>query len=106
MAKKKMVVYGSSEDDKSPNQAGNKPDASVVADFHTNSDVDTRRESQHHTLGPGPSNASPGDHSHDGGDSQLLLTGYSLVGSRGGNVAVLSIIAALVRLGATDSTTA
>jgi hypothetical protein len=50
-----------------------KPPAQAVEDFHTNSDSDARAESQHHTLGPSPSQASPGDHTHDGGDSALIL---------------------------------
>lgn len=83
-----------------------KPDAQTVEDFHTNADTDTRPEAAHHSLGPSPSQAAPGDHLHDGGTSQLLLTGVTLSGSRGGNVAMVSIISALVRLGAIDSTTA
>lgn len=35
-----------------------------------------------------------------------LLAGVTLTGSRGGNIALLSVIQALVALGATDSTTA
>lgn len=83
-----------------------RPDAAAVEDFHTNADTDIRRESLHHTLGPGEAQAAPGSHSHDGGDSALLLSGMTLSGSRGGNVALISVIAALVRLGATDNTTA
>lgn len=83
-----------------------KPDAQVVEDFHTQADTDSRRESLHHTLGPLPTQSAPGDHNHDGGDSALLLLGVTLTGSRGGNVALVSVISALVRLGATDSTTA
>lgn len=105
MAKKPVTQYGSSKED--PAQKQNpKPGAAVVADFHTNSDVDIRPESQHHTLGTTNSQAAAGDHTHDGGDSPLLLTGYTLTGSRGGNAAMPSLIAALVRLGATDSTSA
>lgn len=83
-----------------------KPDAQAVEDFHTNADTDSRAEAIHHSLGPLPTQAAPGDHVHDGGTSPLLLTGVTLSGSRGGNVAMVSIISALVRLGATDSTTA
>ena len=83
-----------------------KPDAQAVEDFHTNADTDTRPEAVHHSLGPSPSQSAPGDHLHDGGSSSLLLTGVTLSGSRGGNVAMVSIISALVRLGAVDSTTA
>jgi len=102
---KPVKAYGSDKPD--PVQDKNqKPSAQTVSDFHTNSDVDTRPESLHHTLGPGPAQAAPGNHQHDGGDSELLLTGFTITGSRGGNVALVSIIAALVRLGVTDNTTA
>lgn len=82
-----------------------KPPSNVVDDFHTNSDVDLRAESQHHSLGPGPNQASPGGHKHDGGDSSLLLEGMTISGSRGSDAWRLSINALLVRLGATDSST-
>lgn len=87
-------------------QENPKPPADVVEDFHTFADTDTRNESIHHTLGPQPSQASTGDHNHDGGNSALILSGFTLTGSRGGNVALVSVIATLVRLGATDSTIA
>jgi len=82
-----------------------KPPAEIVDDFHTNSDVDSRAESQHHTLGPQPTQASPGDHTHDGGDSRLLLEGVVLSGSRDSDAWRLAVNAILVRLGATDQTT-
>ena len=91
---------GTAANDDSP-----KPSSQAVDDFHTNSDVDTRPESQHHTLGGGTTQAAPGDHLHDGGTSSLLLGGVVLTGSRGGNAALPGIIAALVRLGAKDNTT-
>jgi hypothetical protein len=83
-----------------------KPDAQVVEDFHANSDLDVRPEAQHHTIGPQPAQAASGAHTHNGSDSVQLLAGVTIVGARGGNTAVASIIAALVKLGATDSTTA
>jgi len=83
-----------------------KPDAKVVSDFHTNADTDTRDTAAHHTLGTSPTQASPGNHRHRGGDSELLLEGVVLTGSRGGNIALLSVINALVQLGAQDATTA
>lgn len=82
-----------------------KPDAAKVDDFHTNSDLDTRPESQHHTLGPSPTQAAPGDHTHDGGSSSLLLSGQTISGSRTSDAYRLSINAILVKLGATDSST-
>ncbi|HEY3484878.1 MAG TPA: hypothetical protein VGK49_05805 [Ilumatobacteraceae bacterium] len=84
---------------------GAAPTAEEVERMHENADVDTRPESIHHTLGPGTNQAAPGPHRHDGSDSELLLEGMTISGSRGGNVALVSIIACLVRLGATDSST-
>lgn len=83
-----------------------KPPPVVVEDFHTNDDTDARRESHHHTLGPLPTQAAPGDHTHDGGDSALLLAGVTITGDRSDGTALASVISALVRLGATDSTVA
>ena len=83
-----------------------KPPAEEVNDFHSNSDVDTRAEAQHHTLGPNPNQASPGDHKHDGSDSPLILSGESVSGSRNSDAWRLSVNAILVRLGATDNSTA
>lgn len=77
-----------------------------VDDFHQQSDADARSESQHHTLGPKQTQASPGNHTHDGGLSPLLWAGSTIVGSRGGNQALAGVIAVLVQKGAVDSTTA
>lgn len=82
-----------------------KPSSQVVDDFHTNSDVDLRPESLHHTTGPGVNQAASGSHKHDGGDSALLLEGLTISGSRASDAYRLSINALLVRLGATDSST-
>lgn len=46
--------------------------AGEVNDFHSNSDVDKSTLAQHHTLGPQPNQASPGDHNHDGRNSRKL----------------------------------
>lgn len=86
-------------------EANKKPDAQTVSDFHTNADTDVRKESIHHTLGPSPQQASPGDHRHDGGNSTLLLEGVTITGSKDGNTALSSVIEALVRLGAEDAST-
>jgi hypothetical protein len=83
-----------------------KPPSQVVDDFHENSDLDARAESQHHTLGPSPTQASPGNHKHDGGDSALLLEGETISGSRATDAWRLSVNAILVKLGATDNSTA
>lgn len=83
-----------------------KPSTKEVQNFHTNADTDGSHKAIHHTLGPGINQAATGTHTHDGGNSKLLLEGVSLVGSRGGNAALVSVISALVQLGATDGTTA
>lgn len=85
---------------------GNIPSSDAVEKFHRKADTDGSETSAHHTLGNGRNQAAPGNHDHRGGSSILLLEGFTLTGSRGGNAAVSSIIAALVELGATDSTTA
>lgn len=78
-----------------------------VEELHKNADTDVRKEAIHHTLGPRPSQAAGGDHKHDGSDSSLLLEGMTISGSRASSTSILpSIIAALVRLGAVDSSTA
>jgi hypothetical protein len=83
-----------------------KPSSQAVSDFHENSDLDSRAEAQHHTLGPNPNQASPGNHRHDGGDSALLLEGQVISGSRSTDAWRISVNAILVRLGASDSSTA
>ena len=81
--------------------------AEQVEEIHRNDDVDVRKESHHHTLGPRGAQAAAGDHTHDGSNSSLLLSGMTISGSRSSSAAILpSIIAGLVRLGMTDSSTA
>jgi hypothetical protein len=46
--------------------------AGEVNSLHANSDVDSSTIAQHHTLGPQPNQASPGDHSHDGKSSKKI----------------------------------
>ena len=82
------------------------PTAEEVDTFHTNAATDARKEDIHHTIGAGENQAASGAHNHRGGDSVQLLTGITLTGSRAGNIALLSVVQALVALGATDSTTA
>jgi hypothetical protein len=102
-----MSMLSSDENIPSFSQDENpKPTAQAVDDFHTNSDADSRAESLHHTLGPNPNQASPGDHTHDGGDSELLLLNETISGSRATDAWRLSVNAILVRLGATDNSTA
>jgi len=83
-----------------------RPAPQIVADFHTNSDMDQDKESQHHTIGTGEFQAAAGSHTHNGSDSFQLLTNEEVTGSRGGNTALASVIAILVRMGAKDSSTA
>ena len=80
-------------------------DASQVDDFHEQSDLNTRSEAQHHTLGPSQNQAAPGNHNHDGGTSIPLWEGNTISGSRGGNMALASVISILVQKGAVDATT-
>ena len=80
-------------------------DATQVDDFHEQSDLNTRSEAQHHTLGPSQNQAAPGNHNHDGGTSIPLWEGNTISGSRGGNMALSSVIAILVQKGAVDATT-
>jgi hypothetical protein len=78
-----------------------------VEELHKNADTDVRKEAIHHTLGPRGSQAAAGDHKHDGSDSALLLEGLTVTGSRASSASITpSIIAALVKLGMTDSSTA
>ena len=79
--------------------------AEQIEEMHRNSDVDTRPEAQHHTTGPGPTQAAPGDHRHRGGDSLPLLDDMTITGDISDGTVIPSIIACLVALGATDSST-
>lgn len=83
-----------------------RPSSVDVRDFHVFDDLDVSPDSHHHSLGAGPNQAASGAHTHDGSNSVRLLEGFVITGGRAGNTAVASIIAALVSLGATDSTTA
>lgn len=82
-----------------------RPSATEIREMHTNDDLDVSAESHHHTIGPGVNQAASGAHNHDGNNSPLILEGVTITGGKGGNTAVASIIAALAKLGATDSTT-
>lgn len=61
-------------------QAARKPPPGDVADFHSNSDLDSRPEAQHHSIGTGPNQAASGQHNHDGTDpgAPALWTGVNL----------------------------
>lgn len=85
---------------------GKPPTAEQVQKFHEKSDKDGSPKSVHHTLGPGPNQASPGNHTHDGGASAYLLDQVTFTGSRGTFSAIeIQLVDALIRLGAIDSTT-
>lgn len=82
-----------------------------VEKFHRKSDLDSKPQAQHHSIGSSDNQASPGTHRHDGTTSQLILEGFVLTGNRGtasvaGVGALTTIIQALVQLGAVDNTTA
>jgi len=81
-------------------------DPRVVQQIHKNADTDTGKTAIHHTIGPAPDQVASGAHIHDGNETRQLLVGLNITGSRGGNVALASVIDALEALGATDNTTA
>lgn len=77
----------------------------LVADFHRRSDLDSSQNAQHHTLGIRQDQASPGAHNHNGDNSVQIMKGITITGAKAGNAALASVIAALVKLGATDTST-
>ena len=91
-----------------PKDPEKSPPADVVLKFHKYAPTDTRPDDIHHTLGASPNQAARGSHTHQGGaDGPLLLDSYVLTGSKATPTTMWpSIIACLVRLGATDNTTA
>ena len=82
-----------------------RPAPQVVEEFHVNADTDRDKDAIHHSIGTNEFQAAAGSHTHNGSDSLLLLTNIEISGSRGGNTALASVIAALVSMGARDSTT-
>jgi len=81
-------------------------DAQTVKAFHERSDVDSSQTAQHHSLGSKHDQAAAGDHNHRIGlPYKGALDGITITGSKAGNAALASVVAALVQLGATDSTT-
>jgi hypothetical protein len=98
--------------------AGPGPSALESNVQHKQSDVDSSPKSQHHTLGTGRNQASPGNHIHDGitspklGALQMDPAGNNtipvmvLTGSKGGNVALTNLINMLKNfINFTDNTT-
>lgn len=54
------------------------PSSEQTNKAHANSDVDSAVTAQHHRLGTGHNQASPGDHKHDGHTSKLVGKGKDL----------------------------
>lgn len=82
------------------------PTPQEVKDFHRRADTDSGALAIHHTLGPRNAQASPGDHTHDGSSSKLLMEGITITGAKGGNAALADLITKLAEtLGFTDGTT-
>jgi hypothetical protein len=82
--------------------------AKDVEDFHRKSDLNKRPESQHHSLGNGANQASPGNHTHNGQNSLSLFSGLSITGSRSTNTAdvLRQILIVLESVGLDDLTVA
>lgn len=89
---------------KSLSQPGGTVPAELVNRFHSKSDKDSGTLALHHTLGPDASQASPGDHKHNGRDSKKILDGVSINGDYSLGTVLPSVVSALVGLGATDNT--
>ena len=89
---------------------GGPPTAQQVATFHEKSDKNASPKALHHDLGPTANQASPGNHSHDGGASAKLtdiMSGITVIGSRGGNDALASLLTQLAtEFGLVNNTTA
>lgn len=51
------------------------PGSAAINKLHSNSDVDGSTTAQHHTLGTGHNQSSPGDHKHDGKSSKKIGKG-------------------------------
>lgn len=81
------------------------PKAEAVTRFHSNSDRDNSPVAEHHTLGIGHNQASPGDHKHDGKTSKSILKGFNVgfpitAGAAYTQSQIQAIIDALRKLGA------
>lgn len=72
----------------------------TVNQMHTRSDIDSGPTAQHHTLGYGRNQASPGSHVHDGTTSKPIGAGLGLTvsGSKAGNAALASLILQLQKI--------
>jgi hypothetical protein len=54
------------------------PDSATVTKFHANCDADGAVTAQHHTLGIGHNQSSPGDHNHNGKNSKRIGKGLDV----------------------------
>jgi hypothetical protein len=110
--------FGQVYNNESDASSGPGPTALESNIAHGASDVDSSPRSQHHTLGTGRNQSSPGNHIHDGvtssklGPMQINTSGSDLVpslvltGAKGGNVALTNLIAMLKNvINFTDNTT-
>lgn len=110
--------FGQVSSAKKDYSGGKVPSSGESASAHLNSDLDSSTRAQHHTLGKGRNQASPGNHIHDGisspkiGALKVNTSGNDLVplevltGAKGGNVALTNLIALLGRyINFTDNTT-
>jgi hypothetical protein len=91
-----------------PVHATEPPDAMAIRHMHTHSDKDANKLALHHTLGPRRTQASPGDHNHNGVECHTIGQGMgiTITGAKGGNAALTSLIAALKKvMDLTDNTT-
>lgn len=64
--------FGQVQDNQKDSTEGNTPSAIESRHQHRQSDVDSAKTAQHHTLGTNRNQASPGDHIHDGVTSKKL----------------------------------
>jgi hypothetical protein len=86
------------------------PTPEEVLDFHMLSDVDSKKDAQHHTIGAGPLQAAPGNHTHNGNDSPFLFDPSTTIATgdlsttAGQRTAIKAILTALKNIGMTDST--
>lgn len=83
-----------------PNQQSQDLTPLQVAQLHRQADTDALPSAAHHTLGPSGTQASPGNHKHDGNQSRKLYDPPgSVTGSRGGNAALASLLTVLASQG-------
>lgn len=102
------VVEGDPFGDLKPDKKDPYPPPGEVNRLHYRADTDSSTSALHHTLGIGHNQAAYGDHAHNGSNSKKLGTGLglTLIGSKGGNVALANLITMLKNfIEFTDSTT-